>query len=117
MTTSSIQSGWRLLFLNASREDFGARNHSFEDSITRATRQEVNHDCRGCAVPALCPGIHLESITDVTHEHFVRKRLLQKARCLTLETVMAGGVIGIAGHIENLNPGADGEALARELRA
>src|ERR1700730_2178079 len=117
MTTSSIQSGWRLLFLTVSREDFGARNHSLEDSITRATRQEVNHDCRGCAVPALCSCARLESITDVTHQRFVRKRLLQKARSLALKTVMASGVIGIAGHIENLNPGADRDDLSGEFRA
>src|ERR1700704_2010332 len=50
MTTALMQSGWRLLFQDSSRADFGKHIHSLERSITRATRQEVNHDCGGCAV-------------------------------------------------------------------
>ena len=45
-----MQSGWRRLFLDPSRVDFGKRVHSLEVPITRAMVQEVNHECGGCAV-------------------------------------------------------------------
>src|ERR1700730_11189134 len=52
MTISSMQSGWRSLSAESSREGFDEQNHSFEEPITKVTRQEVNRDSGGCAFPA-----------------------------------------------------------------
>src|SRR5258708_8480566 len=56
MTIASTQTGWRPLVLGSSRADLGRHIHGLELPITRVTRQEVNHDCGGCAVPVLPAG-------------------------------------------------------------
>src|SRR3981189_1056032 len=82
MTTALMQSGWRLLFLDSSRADFGKHIHSLERSITRATRREVNHDCGGCAVPGM-PSVLSVAFRDVLcvkfrkAQHRERKELLR----------------------------------------
>jgi hypothetical protein len=43
----------------------------------------------------------LKGLTHVTHKRVVSKWLLEKTQCLSVETVMSNGVIGVTRHVEN----------------